>query len=108
LLDACGEADPVLVELVAAAKDEPVLARQLLAEWPLAIFREPPPVQRLESRARGAVRAVARADDVIHEVALVIDQHLLRRHSGSGVARHDVVVVEADDLAGAAEAVRRL
>ena len=45
---------------------------------------------------------------MVDEIAFVVDQHLLAGRRPFGVALHDVVVVETDHLAGAAQVAGQL
>ncbi len=96
----------IATELGAVFEDQPVLIRHLPASRPVPVLGEPAAVERLESVRRRAVRPVARADDVIDEIAFIVDEHLPARADPRRVARHDVVVMELYDLRGAAELVR--
>ena len=58
-----------------------------------------------ETCCRSAAGPVARADDVIHEVAFVVCEHESSRGATRREARHHIVVMEAHDLAGSAELI---
>ena len=102
-VDTIAEAHGVAAEFITAPEYPAMLFRQRLAARFLYIFREPACFQWLEPGSGFAVLAVPRTNDVIDEIALVIDQHLLGRDHRRHVAFHDVVVMEFDDLAGSTE-----
>ena len=85
-----------------------MLLRNLLAARAIAVFCEPARFKRLETAVWISVRSITRADDVVNEIALIVDQHLLRCNRLGRVTRHDVIVVEPDDLAGATQVLSRL
>ncbi len=92
-------------ELVAPVEHLDVPERHLAGARLLLVAGEPRRLERLQAHSRRTVRTVARTDDVVDEVALVLGQ---RQATGGGarrIARHHVVVVETDHLAGAAELV---
>ena len=83
-----------------------MLRGYLLVTGHIPIVGEPPAFQRLEAFRRGSVRARPRTDNVVDEVAFIVDQHLLGRHRARRIARHDVLVTKPDDLRGTAQLSR--
>ena len=73
----------------------------------IAVVHEPPAVQRLKPLRRRPVGQVTGADDVVDEVTLIIDEHLLRCHGARRIPGHDVVMVKAHDLCRATQLPRR-
>ena len=80
-----------------------MLRWQLTLPRAVTVIREPPTFERLEALRGRTSRALPGADDVVDQVALVVDQHLLRADGASRVAGHDVVVMKTHHLCGTTE-----
>ncbi len=107
-IDGVGMRLGVLAELVRPFEDLPVPERHLANTRMLLVRGEPACLERHEPLGGRAIGTVARADDVIHEVALIVGQREPARRRKWRVSRHQVVMVELDYLTGASKPVGRL
>ena len=80
-----------------------MLLRYGLAARRDSVFGKPAPLQWLKIVVRAPIGPVTGTDDVVNEIAFIVDQHLLGCDCLACVSRHNVVVVKLDDLAGSAE-----
>src|SRR5262245_50917074 len=98
----------VAIELARTLEDSCVPRRQPLDPGLVTVGGEPPGLARNQTFRRSAVRAVARANDVVDEVTFVVRQHEATLGAPRRVALHHVVMMETYDLARATDLVGQL